>query len=118
MLGWLGRLVVLFALLGVLAYDGVKVMTTHFGAADDAATASREAVDAYQATKDVQQAYDAAVRSLDGKGDTVETATFTVNPDGSIDLVVVKSVSTLWMKRVGFLKDYTEVRQSGHSTPV
>lgn len=118
MLGWLGRLVVLFALLGVLAYDGVKVMTSHFGAADDAATASREAVDTYQQTKDVQESYNAAVRTLDGKGDTVETKTFTVNPDGSIDLVVVKEVSTLWMKRVGFLKKYTEIRQSGHSKPV
>jgi len=118
-LGWLSRLVLAFALLGVLAHDGVKVLTANFSAADDAATAAREAVDAYRTTKDVQASYDAAVKVLDDdRSVTVDAETFTVAADGSITLVVVKDVPTLWMKHLGFMKDLTLVHQDGGATPV
>lgn len=116
-IGWLSKLVVLFALFGVIAYDGVNVVVANFGAADDAATAAREATDTFQRTKDVQAAYDAAVATLDGAGDAVETATFRVGDDGSVDLIVVRHPSTLWMKRIGLFDDITTVRQAGHASP-
>lgn len=117
-IGWLSRLVVLFAFLGVLAYDGVNVAVANFGAADDASVAARAAADSYVLKRDVQAAYDAAVKSLDDKpGDVVETDTFKVGADGSVELVVVRSPSTLWMKRIGPLKGMAEVRQDGHASP-
>lgn len=118
MLGWLGKLVALFALLGVLAFDGVNVMVATFGAADDATTAARAAADSFEQSRDVQAAYDAAVSSLaDKPGDVVENTTFQVGADGSVTLIVVRQPRTLWMHRIGPLKGMAEVRQTGLASP-
>jgi hypothetical protein len=115
--GWLGRLVALFALLGVLAYDGVSLMAANFGAADDAAVAASAAADTYRLHSNVQEAYDAAVAAVAGKGDKVETKTFQIAADGKVTLTIDRSPSTLWMHRVGPLKKWTLVRQSGDGMP-
>lgn len=117
MFGWLARLVALFTLLGVLAFDGVKIVVATFGAADDAATAAQAAADSYRAAPDVQAAYDAAVQSLAGKADVVETKTFTVASDGRIDLVVQRHPTTLWLHRISPLKRFVTVQQAGVALP-
>jgi hypothetical protein len=117
-MGWLTKLVIMFAVLGVLAFDGFQVMVGNFGAADDATTAARAAADSFRVDKDVQKAYDAAVLSLVEKpNDVVETETFKVRPDGGIDLVVRREPKTLWMHRIGPLKDLSAIHQSGSASP-
>jgi hypothetical protein len=115
--GWLTRLVALFAVLGVLAYDGAILVVSNFGAADDATTAAGAAADTYQATRNIQTAYDAAVKAVPSK-DVVETKTFTVDPtNGSVTLTIDRSPTTLWMHRIGALKKWTLVHQSGTGSP-
>ncbi len=116
-LGWLTRLAIGFALLGVVAYDGFMVLTANFGAADDATTAANAAADSFRSSKDVQAAYEAAVRSVDGKGDAIETKTFKVDADGRVTLTVDRTPKTLWMHYVGPLKSWTQIRQTGTGTP-
>jgi hypothetical protein len=115
--GWLGRLIALFAVLGVLAYDGVSLMVANFGAADDASVAASAAADAYHVHSDVQEAYNAAVTAVAGKGDKVETTTFQIDSAGKVTLTIDRHPSTLWMHRVGPLKKWTLVHQSGDGNP-
>jgi hypothetical protein len=114
--GWLTRLVALFAVLGFLAYDGVMLVTANFGASDDAGVAASAAADSYAVTKDVRAAYAAAVKAVADKDDVVETKTFQIDTTGKVTLTVDRSPSTLWMHRVGPLKKWTLVHQSGSGT--
>lgn len=116
-IGWLTRLVILFAVLGFLAYDGLSLVTANYGAADDAAVAASAAADTYKGTNNVQAAYEAAVESVAGKGDTIEPKTFQVDQAGKVTLTIDRTASTLWMHRIGPLKKWTVVRQSGFGTP-
>lgn len=111
--GWLTRLVVLFAVLGLLGHDAVKIVVANFGAADDAGVAASAAADAYAAKKDIRAAYAAAVEAVADKGDTVSTDGFEVDAAGKVTLTVERTPTTLWMKHVGPLRKYTTVRQSG-----
>jgi hypothetical protein len=115
--GWLGKLVALFAVLGVLAYDGAALMVSNFGAADDANTAASAAADEYRARGDIRTAYAAATKAVEGKGDTVEVKTFTITSDGRVTLTVDRHPTTLWVHRIGPLKKYALVRQSGTGAP-
>ncbi|HUR51134.1 MAG TPA: hypothetical protein VMZ11_03315 [Mycobacteriales bacterium] len=115
--GWLGRLVVLFAVLGLLAYDGFTVMVASFGAADDAGVAANAAADSFKAKGDIQLAYDSAVQAVAGKGDTVDTKTFQVDQAGKVSLTIDRTPTTLWMHRVGPLKKWTQIHQTGTGTP-
>ena len=116
-IGWLARLVILFAVLGFLAYDGVMLMVSNFAAADDAGVAASAAADTFHATNDVRAAYDSAVKAVDGKGDTVEQKTFQIDQAGKVSLIIDRSPTTLWLHRVGPLKKWTLVRQNGAGTP-
>ena len=115
--GWLTRLVVLFAVLGFLAFDGFKVVIANVGASDDASAAASAAADTYQATKNVQAAYTAAVRAVADKHDVVETKTFVVDSAGGVTLTVDRTPTTLWMQHVSPLKKWTVVRQTGTGKP-
>ena len=115
--GWLGRLVVLFAVLGLLAYDGFTVMVSSFAAADDAGVAASAAADTYKAKGDVQLAYNSAVQAVAGKGDTIETKTFQIDQVGKVTLTIDRTPTTLWMHRIGPLKKWTHISQSGTGTP-
>jgi hypothetical protein len=117
-IGWLARLVILFTVLGFLAYDGVTLMVANFGASDDAGVAASAAADTFERTKDVRSAYDSAVKALDGKPDKVETDTFSIDATGKVTLTVDRSPMTFWVHRVGPLKKWTLVRQSGTGQPV
>jgi len=116
-IGWLSKLAIGFALFGLIAYDGFTILTANFGASDDATTAANSAADAYKATHDLQSAYNAAVQSVAGKGDTIETRTFTIAQDGTVTLTVDRTPHTMWMQYLGPLKSWTEVKQTGSGTP-
>jgi hypothetical protein len=115
--GWLARLVVVFSVLGFFAFDGFTVVVANFGASDDATTAASAAADAFHTSNNVQDAYDAAVKALDGKADVVETKTFSVAADGTVTLTIDRNPMTLWMHRLGVTRSFTHVRQSGTGKP-
>ena len=116
-IGWLARLVILFAVVGFLAYDGVMLVVANFGASDDASTAAGAAADAYKSTGNIQSAYNAAVQAVAGKGDTVETKTFSIDASGKVTLTIDRTPTTLWMHRIGPLKKWTLVHESGSGIP-
>jgi hypothetical protein len=116
-LGWLGKLAIGFALLGLLAFDGFTVVVASFGAADDATTAASAAADDFHTSKSVQSAYNAAVAAVSGKGDTVETTSFSIAQNGQVTLTVDRHPKTLWMHRIGALKHFLDIRQTATGAP-
>lgn len=117
-LGWLTKMVVTLAVLGVLAFDGIALVKANFSAADDAGTVASVAADTYKTTHDVQQAYNAAVLEAAKTNDTVDAKTFTVvQADGHVTLTVHKLATTLWMHRIGPLKKYLDVSATGEGSP-
>jgi hypothetical protein len=114
-LGWLTRLVLVVAGLGLIGFDGVALVKTNFTAADHASTAATAGADTYRQTKNVQQAYDAAVAAV--PGDTIDPNKFVVNPTtGTVKLTVTEQAVTLWVYRISPLKKYTIVHASAEST--
>lgn len=116
-LGWLTKLVVVLSALGLIGFDVIAVVQTHFQAEDRAGTAARAAAEAYQANPSTQRAYDAAYATLD-VGESIETTTFRVTPDGAVSLRLRREATTLLLHRIGPLADRAVAVGTGQAKPV
>lgn len=116
-LGWLTKLVLGLALLGLVVFDVIALATTSVNAADHANHDASLAADTYLATKNAQLAYNAAVAEAARNAETIDPKSFKVFPDGHVTLTVQKTATTLWMHKVGFLKKYTKITGDGEGSP-
>lgn len=116
-IGWLTKLVVALAFFGVFAFDGVSLTAAHIGASDDADQAAQVAYNEYHSSHNVQAAYDAAVASLPSDTESLSPGDFVVATDGTVDLVLHRTVQTLVFQHIGPLKKYTVVTVHGEATP-
>jgi Flp pilus assembly protein TadG len=115
-LGWLTKLAVALAVVGVFAFDGISLVQAHFQAADRATTAASAAADDYKTNKSIQKAYNAAYDTV-GVNDTIETKTFQVAPDGTVTLRLHHVATTLLLHRIGPLKHFTDAVETGEGRP-
>ena len=115
-LGWLTKLVVALAVLGVIGFDGISLVQARVQASDRANTAAAAASDEYREHKDVQQAYNAAFATVPGD-DTIETATFRVTPEGAVTLRLHHVATTLVLRHIGPLKHWAEAVETGQGRP-
>ena len=113
-LGWLTKLVATFALLGLIAFDGVAVGAGTFQTADHASTAAVAAADAYHDTKDLQQAYAAALASAIADGGTVAPQDVSLTGN-EITVTVHEDVTTIWVHKIGALKRFTTLKATSTS---
>lgn len=112
-IGWVTKLVMTFAVLGLLLFDGFSIVAATFSASDRAGTYASDAADSYHATHDVNAAYALAVTEAKVKGDTIDVKTFTIDTDGTVHLTVHHTAESLWMKKISALKKYTVVTETG-----
>jgi hypothetical protein len=103
------RLAVLLAVLGALAYDAgsvalaaLNVQTT----ADDSLTAASVA---WQRSKNVDVAYQAALARAVQDHRTIGPDHFTVGPDGTVALQIRGTAHTLLLSRIGPLRSWAVV---------
>jgi hypothetical protein len=115
-LGWLTKLVVVLGVLGLVAFDGISLAQARFQAADRATTAASAAADDYKSNHDVQKAYNAAFATVSG-GDTIETKTFSVRPDGAVTLRLHHQATTLILRHIGPLKKWADAVETGEGRP-
>lgn len=115
-IGWLVRLVAVLALVSVSAFDAISVGAAHVSGADDANSAALAAADTWRDTHNVNSALDSA-RAAAGANETVLSAGFVIQPDGTVHLVMKKTATTLVMSHIGPLKKYTVVTLQGESGP-
>lgn len=96
-MGWLTRLVVGLALVGVIGFDGVQVGLANVQLQDQANDAAVAARDAYMARHDESQALAAATSSAhEANGDNVIVpGTLQVAADGTISLRLTRQIHTV-----------------------
>lgn len=119
-LGWLIKLSVTLAVIGLLLFDGVSIVVAKVGVQDDASLAAREAADAADRGADVQGAYDVAVEALADQASpsVVETSSFTIAPDGSATVTTTRTASTFFVKHIGLLDGWTKASSTATAAPV
>ena len=115
-LGWLTKLVVVIAIVGVALFDTLSIAAARLGATDDADTAAEAAVTAYHSSHNVQEAYQAAVDTLPSDSESLPPQQFVVQPDGSVSLVLRRTTTTLVAHKIGPLKKYALVVVHGEAT--
>lgn len=116
-IGWLTRLIVVVAIVGVVLFDVVSITAAHIGAEDDASQAATAASADYRANHNVQSAYNAAVESLPSSSETVLTRGFVIDPDGTVHLRLRRTVKTVVCSHIGPLKHFDTVTVSGEAAP-
>jgi len=116
-LGWLTKLTVALAVVGLVGFDAVALGATRFQAEDHAQTAARAAVASWSADKDLQKAYDAALAEVAADGDTLDAEAFSVAPDGAVTLRLRREVPTLLIEKVPQLHSWTEVTRTVTGRP-
>lgn len=117
-LSWLVKLTVVLSLLGIVAHDGISVMTASFAADDTAQTA---AVDATQYWRDSHHdpagLLAAATSELDPKTYSVDPSQVVANQDGTVTVTVHRTARTLVLYRIGPLAHYAMVSGTASSAP-
>ena len=96
LLGWLTRVVVALAVVGVIGIDGVTVATATVSLQDQANTAATAARDDYASHHDTQRAYRAALASAHegDEADVIRGADFRVTAQGTVTLVISRPIHT------------------------
>ncbi len=95
--GWLTRLTITLAVLGVLAYDGIAYGVSAIDIRDAAADGARAAADDFAIFRDVERAYESATAAA-GEESTIPPETFTIDNAGTVSLVARRSVDTLVLR--------------------
>lgn len=116
-LGWLTKLTLVMAGFGLVAFDGISLVTTHFTAADKAGEAARAAsAECVSSKGNVQRSYDAAYAVALEAGDAIDTEGFSCLVDGAVRLTYRREAATLIMEKVGPLKKYTTITATGEAS--
>jgi hypothetical protein len=120
-LGWLTRITVVLAALGLVGFELLSVAVTRVSAHDIAVQSADAAQSSWAGAKNPALDYQAAAASAESSGASIPRRSFVVNSDGSMRFVVDKTATTLVLYRIGPLAHlahirYTYVAQSLEST--
>lgn len=103
---WLVKVVIGFAVAGLLAFEGGAVMINRLTARDTASKAAQEAGFAWRDSGDYQRAETAARAQAESERTTLEKLEINVAARTS-SATVRKRAKTLLIHNIGFLKKYT-----------
>jgi hypothetical protein len=107
------------AVLGVAGYDAFGIMSAHVSGENDAQNAAYDASQAWHNDHgSITSAYQAAVASVAGKHERVLTKDFTVDPDGTVHLLLRIRAHTVVAQRIPPLKKDTIVTVHGDANSV
>jgi hypothetical protein len=119
-LGWLTRIAVIIGVAGLGLFDAISIGSTAATVSDQGSIAAMQASEAWQATKSVQQAYDAAVASATEQNpdDVVATKDFLIDEDGTVHLTVSRTATTLIIYRIGAIKSWADISRQASGKSV
>ena len=114
LLGWLTKLVIGFAVVGVAAFDAIAISSTHVGLSDDGTYAASAAATSWHDIGDPQIAYDAAVAAAAEKNpqNRIDPKAFGVDPDGRVSLTIARTAKTVVVHRIGPTASWAEVHEN------
>jgi hypothetical protein len=114
-LGWITRIALFFGVAGLVLFDAISIGTTATTVTDQGNYAALQASEAWQTSKSVQKAYDAAVAAAveQNPADVVATKDFRVDEDGTVHLTVSRTATTLIVYRIGPIKSWAHIVRHG-----
>lgn len=111
-MGWFTRVLVVLAVLAVLGFDGVSILSAHLSAQDDANNAASDAAAAWSDSHDPGKALAAAEGAL-SHGETIVPGSLQISSSGATTLKVARGTRTLVAHDIGFLKGETSFVVTG-----
>jgi len=102
--------IVLFIVLGIAIIDGSSILFGKWQLSDAADAAAIDAAVAYESSKSLDEAKQVAQATLDDRMDGAKVVKLTENDDGSVKIVVTKTASTIFVKRLGATEDWGHLR--------
>ena len=115
--GFVVKTLVIFAILGVVAFDAGQVVVDQIKAGDVAQTAAQAAADTYYSTKNEDRAKQAGIAAAAEQDSTAVVTSIEFLADGSAVATVERPATTLLVQRVSFLKHFgmqTATDQAAH----
>lgn len=111
-LGWLVKLTSVLAVLAIVVFDAMSISTARLSIQDQGGTAARAASEAWARSQDARTALDAAISAATtaDPANTVDPASFLIEPNGTVRLTLTREVPTLVVGRIGPLQSWTVVR--------
>jgi hypothetical protein len=111
-LSWLVKIVAIFAVVGVIVFDGLSIGTAKLSIEDQGAQAARDASDQWQLSHDVKLALAAAGKSAQesNPANEIDPATFRIDSDGTVHLTITREASTLVAHRISPLRGLCDVQ--------
>jgi hypothetical protein len=115
--GWLAKIAVVLAVVGVIGFDGISVAAAHLSGTDDANQAASAAAFDYHMNHNAASALNAAADEITNKGEAIVPNSLSIDPDGSVHLLLRREATTLVLYRIAPLKKYTVITVSGEAPP-
>jgi hypothetical protein len=115
---FLVKLVVGFALVGLLVVEGGSIIWARLKASDAADSAAIAAADSFSQNHDVRFAREAALDAVERKDpDARLVEPFKVQPDGTVRVTVLKRAPTVLVDRIGLTEDWAIIRITATGSP-
>lgn len=113
--GWLTRVAMTLAILGVLLFDASALLVGRVSVADHADSAAQAAADSWRR----QHSYPAALLAAEGAAgsDEVVPDSLVVSPDGATSIALHRDLSTLVVRHIPGMADLASVTGTGTARP-
>lgn len=114
-LGWLTRLTVLLAVLGLIAFDAISIVTSRLSLEDVGNQAARNASETWQRTHDIRASLLSAQTTASDAdaGTSVVTNSLRIDPDGTAHLTVTREAATLVAHYLPSVRNWCDQRVDG-----
>ena len=116
-IGWLVKVAVVIAILGVSLFDAIAVTSAHMSATDDANSAASAAAWEYRNSHNAASALGAATDAITSPNEQIVPDSLTIASDGSATITIKRTITTVVMHDIGPLKKYTVVTVKGEAAP-
>ncbi len=108
-LGWLTKLTLTLAVVGLVGFEVLSIVVTHVTLRDVGTTAADAALTDFRERHDGQTSYEAAAAYAESQGATIPKRSFILNADGSVSFELRKTATTIVLYRIGPLAHYADV---------
>jgi Flp pilus assembly protein TadG len=110
-------IIVLIALGSLAAIDGGSILLAKLQISDTADTAAAAAASEYASSHDARAAKQAAIGAAHQRDPDSRVSGFSIQSDGTATVTVRKVASTLFVRRIGFLKHFAVVSSTSTASP-
>ena len=114
--GWLTRLVMTFAILGLIGFEVLSVAVTHVQIQDIGQSAAQKAIDTFQQNQNPSLAYQAAETYAVSQGSEINQKSFVITPQ-SVTFDLEKTAPTLLLYRWSRSAKWAQVETTVYAEP-